>query len=163
MSAPFARKTFAVMRLSDSRRRRNWSSRSATPSSNSPRSWSRRRSTTPPSTRPRRAGIAPKVEIAVDSANRTITVADHGRGAAPGTVEALVDLTQKESSRASYVSPTRRQQGNARGRQFSPCRAPRARRLIKAKPRLVVSVRHLDRDQHTVIAIEPAVQGRAKR
>jgi DNA topoisomerase VI subunit B len=59
------------------------------------------------------AGIAPKVEVAVDTANRMITVVDHGRGVAPETVEALVDLAQKVSSRAGYVSPTRGQQGNA--------------------------------------------------
>jgi hypothetical protein len=93
-------------------RRRNWSSRSATPSSNGPRSWSRRRTTTP-STRPRRPGSRRKVEVAVDTANRTITVVDHGHGLAAETVEALVDLTQKVSSRAGYVSPTRGQQGNA--------------------------------------------------
>jgi hypothetical protein len=59
------------------------------------------------------AGIAPKVEVSIDTANRTITVVDHGRGVAPETVEAFVDLAQKVSSRAGYVSPTRGQQGNA--------------------------------------------------
>jgi hypothetical protein len=59
------------------------------------------------------AGITPRVEVTVDTANRTITVADQGRGIASETVEALVDLAQKVSSRAGYVSPTRGQQGNA--------------------------------------------------
>jgi DNA topoisomerase VI subunit B len=59
------------------------------------------------------AGIAPKVEVAVNTANLTITVTDHGRGVSPETVEGLVDLAQKVSSRAGYVSPTRGQQGNA--------------------------------------------------
>jgi DNA topoisomerase VI subunit B len=59
------------------------------------------------------AGVAPKVEVSVDTMKREIAVVDHGRGIPPPTVKALVDLSMKVSSRAAYVSPTRGQQGNA--------------------------------------------------
>ena len=47
------------------------------------------------------AGLPPKIEISVDTAKREIVVVDHGRGIKPDTVEALVDLSQKVSSRAA--------------------------------------------------------------
>jgi DNA topoisomerase VI subunit B len=57
------------------------------------------------------AGIAPRIEIAVEGA--AITVVDHGRGVRPAMVKALADFSAKQSSRAAVVSPTRGQQGNA--------------------------------------------------
>ena len=78
------------------------------------------------------AGLTPKVEVAVDTASRTITITDHGRGIPPATVEALCDLSMKVSSRSAYVSPTRGQQGNALQTIFAmPCALDRKR----ARPR----------------------------
>ena len=58
-------------------------------------------------------GLPPKVEVVVDTAARTITVTDSGRGIPAATVKALCDLSMRVSSRAAYVAPTRGQQGNA--------------------------------------------------
>jgi DNA topoisomerase VI subunit B len=68
------------------------------------------------------AGVAPKIVIVVDANNATITVSDEGRGIPIQTVKALTDLSQRVSSRAAYVSPTRGQQGNALQSLFAmPC------------------------------------------
>ena len=78
------------------------------------------------------AGLTPKVEVAVNTASRTITVTDHGRGIPPVTLKALCDLSMKVSSRSAYVSPTRGQQGNALQTIFAmPCALDRKR----ARPR----------------------------
>jgi DNA topoisomerase VI subunit B len=58
-------------------------------------------------------GLAPVIEIAVDTAACTIIIADQGSGFDPETVAALANLTVRVSSRASYVSPSRGAQGNA--------------------------------------------------
>jgi DNA topoisomerase VI subunit B len=58
-------------------------------------------------------GLAPVIEIAVETAACTIIIADQGSGIDPETVAALADLTVRVTSRASYVSPSRGAQGNA--------------------------------------------------
>jgi DNA topoisomerase VI subunit B len=58
-------------------------------------------------------GIAPAVEVAVDTAAYTVTIADQGSGIDPETVAALANLMVRVSSRAGYVSPSRGAQGNA--------------------------------------------------
>jgi DNA topoisomerase VI subunit B len=58
-------------------------------------------------------GLAPVVEVAVDTAACTITVADQGSGIDPKTVTALADLSVRVSSRAAYIAPSRGAQGNA--------------------------------------------------
>jgi DNA topoisomerase VI subunit B len=57
------------------------------------------------------AGIAPKIEVAVDGDK--ITVADNGRGIPAKTITSVLDYTIRVSSREAYVSPTRGAQGNA--------------------------------------------------
>jgi DNA topoisomerase VI subunit B len=58
-------------------------------------------------------GLAPVIEIAVDTADCTIIIADQGSGIDPETVAAFANLMVRVSSRASYVSPSRGAQGNA--------------------------------------------------
>jgi DNA topoisomerase VI subunit B len=58
-------------------------------------------------------GVAPVVEVAVDTAACTIMVADNGSGIDPKTVSALSDLNVRVSSRAAYIAPSRGAQGNA--------------------------------------------------
>jgi DNA topoisomerase VI subunit B len=57
------------------------------------------------------AGIPPQITIRVDCTG--ITVADNGPGIPETTIEALLDYSQRTSSREAYVSPTRGAQGNA--------------------------------------------------
>jgi DNA topoisomerase VI subunit B len=68
------------------------------------------------------AGLPPQIEVSVDTDKCEIVVIDRGRGIKADTVRAITDLSQKVSSRAAYVSPTRGQQGNALQTIFAmPC------------------------------------------
>jgi hypothetical protein len=58
-------------------------------------------------------GVAPVVEVAVDTAACTVVVADQGSGIDPKTVTVLADLNVRVSSRAAYIAPSRGAQGNA--------------------------------------------------
>jgi DNA topoisomerase VI subunit B len=49
------------------------------------------------------AGMAPDVSVRVDSDG--IEVADNGPGIEPETVRAMLDFSQRVSSRAAYVAP----------------------------------------------------------
>jgi DNA topoisomerase VI subunit B len=58
-------------------------------------------------------GLAPFVEVTVNTEDCTIIVADQGSGIDPKTVAALTDLSVRVSSRAAYIAPSRGAQGNA--------------------------------------------------
>jgi signal transduction histidine kinase len=51
---------------------------------------------------------AEEAGIEVSVTDNSITVSDHGRGIKPAVVKSLVDYSVTTSSRAAYVSPTRR-------------------------------------------------------
>jgi DNA topoisomerase VI subunit B len=53
------------------------------------------------------AGVAPVIQIVVEA--NSISVADQGRCIEPTVIGALVDYSIKTSSRATIVSPSRRQ------------------------------------------------------
>src|SRR3954462_15524566 len=57
------------------------------------------------------AGVAPRVEVAVDGGG--IRVADNGPGIAADVVADILDFSVRVSSREAYVGPTRGAQGNA--------------------------------------------------
>jgi DNA topoisomerase VI subunit B len=59
------------------------------------------------------ADAAPRLEIEVSTAERTIRLADNGPGIASETIDDILDYTVRVSSREAYVSPTRGAQGNA--------------------------------------------------
>ena len=71
------------------------------------------------------AGLTPKVEVAVDTASRTITVTDHGRGIPPVTLKAPCDLSMKVSSRSRLCLADARPAGQRAADH--PCHAMRPR------------------------------------
>ena len=56
-------------------------------------------------------GVAPEIDIRVDDAG--ISISDNGSGMSVETVESILDLSVRVSSREAYVSPTHGAQGNA--------------------------------------------------
>ncbi len=58
-------------------------------------------------------GIAPEIQIVVDTNRGSITVADNGPGISVKTVTSILDFSSRTSSREAYVCPTRGAQGNA--------------------------------------------------
>ncbi len=59
------------------------------------------------------AGIAPRICVAVSTADCSITVTDNGPGLPARTITSLLDFSSRTSSKEAYVSPTRGQQGHA--------------------------------------------------
>jgi DNA topoisomerase VI subunit B len=59
------------------------------------------------------AGVAPFIEIAVSTADRSISVTDNGPGFPARTVASILDFSARTSSKEAYCSPTRGQQGHA--------------------------------------------------
>jgi DNA topoisomerase VI subunit B len=57
------------------------------------------------------AGIAPEIAVRVDETG--IMVQDNGPGLPPEVVGRVLDFSTRTSSRATYISPSRGQQGNA--------------------------------------------------
>jgi DNA topoisomerase VI subunit B len=59
------------------------------------------------------AGVAPCIEIAVSTADRSIAVTDNGPGFPARTIASILDFSARTSSKEAYCSPTRGQQGHA--------------------------------------------------
>jgi DNA topoisomerase VI subunit B len=59
------------------------------------------------------AGVAPVIEVDVDTDRGLIIVADNGPGIPADMIERMLDYTTRTSSREAYISPTRGAQGNA--------------------------------------------------
>jgi DNA topoisomerase VI subunit B len=59
------------------------------------------------------AGIAPMIDISIDTAASEFVILDNGLGIPTEIVDGLVDYSVRVSTREAYVSPSRGRQGNA--------------------------------------------------
>ena len=71
------------------------------------------------------AGIAPAIDIGIDTATGAFVITDNGPGIPSEIVDGLVDYSVRVSTREAYVSPSRGRQGNARSNR--PPISPRHR------------------------------------
>jgi hypothetical protein len=101
------------------------------------------------------AGVAPVIDISIDTAAGEFVISDNGPGITAEIVDGLVDYSVRVSTREAYVSPSRGRQGNALQTLLAMAFAldgERGETLIEAR-----GIAHLVRFTIDPVTLEPRV------